>query len=623
MKSVHLLLPIILCISLIPSILVIGAGSDQSTVTIGNGTGFVLAGSATQIVIEAKNSSGAVPGANAEIVIVPPSGSPGIVGDGITNVSTFPALFSATNGTGHLVLTWFVPETNVDIPNVEINVTITDNVGSYQIPTQLVTITPSAVDLDSVEITLNQTTAEPEEDVLITFSAFTTDDALLSGIQIAFNATSNLGTFSVTNAITDNAGQATTVWTAPSSISAQIEITIQATAQVFSLTYIAKSNITLTPFDFSKSSVNFSSSPVETGSNTSIIVLAKGDSGVVSEADVQITQIDTIGSPYSVQGKTNSTGYAIFSYSAPLVTETTNITFSATISKAGGQGEVNATLTVVPILYQIEVAVNASTVDVNQTVEMTITVSYKGSAVNGATIEVSTAQGGRFVGTTSDTIQLSSDSEGKAIVRWIADIVPLAIVGSDVILTIQAYGIETGVAIKEQKIHVNPLPTQFTITMNTSKAVYAANEEITIIVKILNQTNMPYEGALITLETIAGMFKSSNSTSANELTNTNGTATFVWMPTGFDKLLEPLELNFTATISISEFNLLLEQFTTVTIEPLNKTTTSTIDSSVSNLIDQLLGGNISPENQPIVIGSLIGILGGLGLATFIILRRRG
>ncbi|RMG30137.1 MAG: hypothetical protein D6732_16565 [Methanobacteriota archaeon] len=597
---------------------------DSSTVTVGNNTGFVLSGSTTTIEIFTADSSGFVLGADASIQIISPSGDAGIIGDGTRNeTANAISQFGPSNETGYISLTWFVPTTAVDIPDVEIKVNVTHAGDTYQVPTQTVTITPFAIELTATTVTLNTTTVGPGSAVEVTFSSFSIDGGDLSNMQVTFNATPAVGSFTTNNLLTDAQGRVTTIWQAPDVVSEPLNISIFAIATTRAgLTFTASENLALVQIDMSLSQLILPD-VATSGENTTIVVQAAGTHGEIAGADVVLTSISP-GIPFNQQKTTNSTGTAVFVWEPPSVASSVEVTFQATISKGGVLYLLNNTLTLNPIIYKLKVSVNSSTVEVNQTVQIEVTVTYKSLAVIGATVELSTSQGGYFAENLQDSIKLTTDADGMAVAHWIADLVPISVIGSNIGILVEVYGNETGVATTTLPIHVNPLPVTFNILAETDKSTLAPGDEVTVTITVLNSTNAPYADALINIESLVGQFKSSNSTSATALTDSEGKATFTWVATGFAALEEPLDLNLTGTVSISEFNVLKEFFVTVTVAPANETgQITTSDLVSSDPFGELLNGNVNEGNFSIVLGGIIGIILGLGGAVFILLRRKG
>lgn len=597
---------------------------DSSTLSVGNDSGFVLSASATTIEIFTADTGGLVQGADASIQIISPSGDAGLIGDGLRNeTANSVSQFGPSNESGYISLTWFVPTTNVDIPNVEIKVNVTHAGDTYQLPTKLVTITPFAIELSAVSVQLNSTTAGPETAIGVTFSSFSLDGGDLSNMQVAFNATPAVGTFSSNNVFTDAQGKATTTWVAPNAVSEPLNISIFAIATTRAgLTFTAFQNLTLFEVDMSNSQLILPDSATS-GENVTIIVHADGNLGSIPGAEVVLTSLSP-GTPFNEQKTTNSTGTAVFVWEAPIVASSVEVTFQASVTKGGATVLLNDTLTLNPILYDISVSMNATSVDVNQTVMIEVEVSYKSQAVSGATVELSTSQGGYFAENFLGTISLTTDASGIATANWVADLVPIAVSGTNVNILVEAYGNETGVATTGALIHVNPIPVSFDIAVDSDKTTVSPGGEITITVTVLNDTGSPYADALISMSALVGVFKDSNSSSIDVLTDSTGKATVTWVASGFSALEEPLDLNLTGLVSISEFNVLEEFFLTVTVVPANETTnTATSEILSSNAIEDLLNGNVNEGNFPIVLGGIVGIILGLGGAVFVLLRRRG
>ncbi len=596
---------------------------NSSSLKVGNDSGFVLSGSATTIEIYTADSSGFVSGADAFIQIVSPTGDAGTIGDGTRNeTASAISQFGPSNETGYISLTWFVPVTAVDIPNVEIRVNVTHSTDTYQLPVQTVTITPFALELTATSVQLNSTSVGPDAAVEVTFSGFSIDGGDLTDMQVAFNATPSVGSFTANNVQTDAQGKAITVWQAPSVVSEPLNISIFAVATTRAgLSYTASANLSLVQVDLSLSQLILPNE-VTSGENATIIVQTDGSLGAVPGADVVLTSLSP-GAPFNQQKTTNSSGVAVFLWHAPLVASSVEVTFQASISKSGVLFLLNETLTLNPILYDISISVNSSTVDVNQTVQIEVTISHKSQTIKGATVNLSTTQGGYFAENFQASIKLTTDAEGKAVAHWVADLVPVTVSGSNVAILVETYGNETGVATTTLPIHVNPIPISFDILVDTDKTSLNPGDEVTVTITVLNSTNAPYADALVNLNSLIGSFKSTNSTSATLLTDADGKATFVWVATGFDALEEQLDLNLTGSVSISEFNILKEFFITVTVTPTN----GTVSEPTSNLISSdafqdLLNGNVNEGNFPIVLGGIIGIILGLGGAVFILLRRR-
>ncbi len=597
---------------------------DSSTFSVGNGTGFVLDGSVTQINIYTANSSGSVSGADASIQIISPFGDSGIVGDLIRNESAnVPSVFGPSNTSGYISLLWYVPESNIEIPNVEIKVNVTYGGDTYSLQSQFITITPSAVELTSTSLDGNTSVVHPGETVSLTFSSFSINGGDLSGIQVFFNSSDGIGNFSSTNVLTDSLGKASTLWSAPPSISEDINVTLQATATIRSgLNYISTIQIQLKQYDLNGSFILFSKSSIETNESVQIFVLANGTDGTVSNAEVILFQ-NSLGS-FSEQSTTNSTGVATFLWTAPSVASEINVNFQAIITKAGAQITINKTLQVSPIIYTINLSINETDVEVNQTVLINLEITHKTTKVIGATISL-TSNEGYFLENGKTKLLLKSDGNGRASAIWVADLIPLSIIGTTVSILVEAYGNETGIATNSANIHVKPLPLSFSYDVMADNDEVHPNEKLKITIMVYNETSQPYSGALVSISTILGVFESSNDTTAVGLTNSSGMITFVWIAKGFDLLDEPLDLNFSGSISISDLNLLMEWSFTTKIVPQNQSqsTGAFLSSSSQGGINEILNGNFNDGNSPILLVGIIGTIIGIFGVIFVIIKKKG
>ena len=591
----------------------VSSGASHSTLQVGV-NGYVKENQDTIILIHALDSTDTdVSGASATVSIlttgVDSSGS--ISGGGFTNQNASnPTAYSPTNSSGYLELTWSVPATSVEA-TAEVIVSIFDGSVSYEIPHKIVTITPNVLSLDVTDV-------NSPESIYSGFNTSLTVSAqnFLGGVYTSVSVTvlPNSGTYSITSGNLDVNGLFTTVWTAPELSSPQ-NVSIQISLQTVSnQNYDLSKNVLVIPVNLGSSTISTNSSSIGAEDEISIQILSKGSLGTVPNTNGTISQLNgDISGQFSASNfVTNASGYADLTWRAPRVTSERTFTLQAILNYAGVSQNLEVNITVSPYVYDVVVSLNVTTVDPEDTVEVIVQVKDNGQGVSDATVLFSSSDG-----TFNQASPLTTNSSGYVVMIWSADFVPVNVIGSNVELSFSAFDNTTGTSEVVKSVHVNPYPLVFPSAYILPKTEFTIKENISMSVVVLNSTNNPFEGALVTITALAGSFESTNETSASNTTDADGFADFTWRPTGLKDPNQNQILTFDYEVSISEYNYIASGNFSVTIVPSNSNTSS--QSGTSQASNTGSGNNV--DSTTYVIGGIVGVVGVAAIIALI--RRRG
>lgn len=187
---------------------------------------------------------------------------------------------------------------------------------------------------------------------------------------------------------------------------------------------------------------------IRSESTSDVIVQVTHNSIPVSDAAVNI--FSDIGSFSPKNGSTDLNGSLAFAFTAPKVTERTNITVTATATKDGyfaSQGQTG--IAIDPKILTVQITSNTNTVESEASLNMTVHVTEDSNPVAGANVTLSSNLGGTFSVTTGTT-----DANGDLNVTFFA---PQTTALSEVQITAKAT--KSGYSDGEDQtvIIVNPL----------------------------------------------------------------------------------------------------------------------------------------------------------------------
>jgi len=199
--------------------------------------------------------------------------------------------------------------------------------------------------------------------------------------------------------------------------------------------------------------VSLTLNPPTANSNTNVSmqVHVTQVTSAVKDALVQLVS-DKGGTLTPPSGYTNANGDFTATFTAPSVSEQTNVRITATATKSGyNDGSGYEYVTIYP-LGQLSVAVtaNPTTIQSSQTSTITTRITYGGNPISGATITLSSDQGGTLSATSGDT-----DSSGYFTATFTA---PTVTTPRTITITANATKADYLSGQSQAQITVNPSP---------------------------------------------------------------------------------------------------------------------------------------------------------------------
>ena len=257
-------------------------------------------------------------------------------------------------------------------------------------------------------------------------------------------------------------------------------------------------------------SVTLGSSTVAYNGQTSVTVYVSA--GGTAAAYANITLLSVGGGVFSPQsGLTDANGYFTANYTAPNVTETTNVRIIARASMNGyADGSDYGYITVLPPLI-VQVMPVPSTIMSEGTTTLTVYVTdASGEPVTGANLALSCSNG------TLSANAGATDSNGSATFTLTA---PQTL--SEVNITVTAAASKLQYADGQGQVIVSVEPLQLVMEVTSTPNVILSEESATITAVVTFDGN-PVPNATVTVTSDVG----GNFSAATQLTDTTGTAIF-------------------------------------------------------------------------------------------------
>ena len=537
--------------------------------------------------------------------------------------------FVNNNETGSASVEYTAPIMDIDT-EVELRLYLTLN-GTYFNNTTFVVTTQRATDISLSRITLPSTVGSGAS-VEIQVIAQTAQSApLLDPVQVKLET--SLGTLSygtvqgsVIDILLSGSYSENVSFTAPT-VSTLTEIQINATFDLYDYYKLTDNTvITVVPPDYSTSTMQTNASAVQPENFVkATVTVLNGNTPVAGVTVGFATSGGTFTTPNNVES--NGEGRAEVIWQAPLVTQTSSFWINASIGGIGSQViTLSKEIIVTPETYNVTIFTNASVIEQNETVEITIFVGLETGPIEGIPISIQTDQGQFTNGLTS--ISGLSNSAGAFTVQWIASFEPFPVSGSDVLFYVE---VDDGVLAPVQKtfeIHVNPVSVNYQVYVQTSQNTMYVNETLTITVRV-TKDGQALENATIRIDSGVGEFEEHASDTpeiAYATTNSSGYAVFIWNPAGLSNPPEPRTVTFSLRISILEEQpVLIETNTTVSIIPYGweeqtpQPNTNNTENQGQNPIQNALN-NADPTTIVAFI-ALVVISGGVGYIVYFFRKR--
>jgi len=266
------------------------------------------------------------------------------------------------------------------------------------------------------------------------------------------------------------------------------------------------------------------------GSEEQVSIAVHVADGASPVENASITLFSVKGGSFTPSsGFTNSTGYFTATFTAPNVTQITNVRITATASKSGyADGSAHEYLEVLPSLL-VQVTADSTTVISEATSNVDVHVTSSGQPVADVTVTVSSDGGGTFSANTGTT-----DSNGNCTFVFTA---PQTTTQLNVTITAAATksGYDDGQG--QTKLTVEPRILVVQVTANPTTINSKGTSRMTVHVTY-NAT--PISGVTVTVSSDGGGNFSANTGT----TNSNGDAIFTFTA---PRTAKQLNVNITAT----------------------------------------------------------------------------
>ena len=353
--------------------------------------------------------------------------------------------FGDGNTSGWTTLSIFVHKYST-VATYDASLTVMDDFAVTSINSEVMTIDVQNLTPLEVSVTLPSHSVGYGEQVSIT--AYVTD-----GTSPVENANVTLfsvkgGSFISSSGLTNSTGHFTSTFTAPN-VTEISDIGIFATASKSSYADGSDYKYLKVLPTFSVQ-VTVEPTKIESEETAIVTVVVTHDGQPI--ADALVTVSSDSGNFSATTGITDSKGDATFIFSAPKTTTLLNITITASATKVGyTEAQRLTTLTVEPKMLVVEVAAGSVTLTSEGVSQVTVHVTYEGTPISNATVNIASDSGGTFSQTTGIT-----DSNGNVEFVFTAPQV-----NTPLNLTITADAAKIGYAGGESQsvITITPEPT--------------------------------------------------------------------------------------------------------------------------------------------------------------------
>ncbi len=537
--------------------------------------------------------------------------------------------FVNNNETGSANVEYTAPIMDIET-DVELRLYMTLN-GTYFANETFVVTTQKATDISLSRIIAPATVGSGAIVEIQVIAETAQNDPLLDTVQVELETTQGTlsygGTQGSSIVVNLSGDYSENVNFEAPTVSTPTDIKINATFTLYDYYKLKDSaTITVVPPDYSTSTMQVNATAVQPEDFVKAVVTVLNSNSPVAGVTVSFA---TSGGAFTTPNNvvSNSEGKAEIIWQAPLVTKTISFWINASIGGAGAQTiTLSKEIVVTPETYNVTIFTNASVIEQNETVEITVFVGLETGPVDGVPVSVQTDQGEFSNGLTS--ISGVTNSQGAFTVQWIASFEPFPISGSDVLFYVE---VDDGVLAPVQKtfeIHVNPVSVSYEVSVQTSQDTMYVNETLTLTIRV-TKDGQALENATIRIDSGVGEFENHAPDTpeiAYAITNSSGYAVFVWKPTGLSNPPEPKTITFSLRISILEEEpVLIETNTTVSIipygweeqnqQPSSDNTGEQGQNPIQNAIDNA---------DPTTIGTIIALViisGGVGYIVYFFRRR--
>lgn len=250
------------------------------------------------------------------------------------------------------------------------------------------------------------------------------------------------------------------------------------------------------------------------GGSVSITVQVTDGTSAVEGADITLISVKG-GTFQPLSGLTNSTGYFTANFTAPNVTQVTNIRLIATASKDGyADGSDYEYLQVLPPLL-VQITAEPDTIKSGEAANVTVHVTYSGQPVSDSNVRVSSDIDGNFSETSGIT-----DTNGFVTFVFTA---PQTSILPNVTITITATATKSGYIAGEAQTQITVEPKMLVVNV-TAEPNTITSEEQSILTVYVTYDGIPVADANVTLSSD----KKGEFSPTAGITDANGNVTFVF-----------------------------------------------------------------------------------------------
>ncbi len=282
----------------------------------------------------------------------------------------------------------------------------------------------------------------------------------------------------------------------------------------FGVTSTEAVNVTIDVQDLPSLDVSLTTTDYSVSSEEQVSITVHVTNGTSPAEDASVTVFSIVGGSFTPSsGFTNSTGYFTATFTAPKVTQITNVRMIATASKSGyADGSDYKYIEVLPPL-SVQITADPTVVKSEGTSNIKAHILYSGDPVAGAAVTVSSDGGGNF-STTAETSDLNGDCTfvfaAPQTSTWLN-------------ITIEATATKIGYVEGQGQTLLTVEPRMLVVELAASPSTI--NSEGTSQVT----AHVTYDGAPVSDATVSLSSESGGSfSSMNGTTNSDGDATFTF-----------------------------------------------------------------------------------------------
>lgn len=260
-----------------------------------------------------------------------------------------------------------------------------------------------------------------------------------------------------------------------------------------------------------EASITLTSNAVSSDGQIAVTAYVSDGTSGVENATVTLFSVKS-GSFTPLSGLTDSTGHFTATFTAPAVTEATNVRIISRASKAGySDGSDYGYLQVLPTL-SVQITVEPDAVKSGGTANVTLNVTHSGQPISDADVKVSSDVNGNFSATSGVT-----DANGDVTFVFTAPSV-----NEEANITVTAAVEKPGYAVCEGNVTVSVSPRVFTVLVTATPSIVESEAASTVTVYVTSD-GKPVVNVSVSVTTETGAFSETTG-----LTDSNGYCTFLF-----------------------------------------------------------------------------------------------